>query len=89
MAYITDAKHLDKEVIDRLHHIPTLIINALRIKDHLSHMSLKEALDVIQQIEPQQAYLIHMSHDMGKECDAKLLLPDNVQFAHDCQIIKI
>ncbi len=86
-AYITDAKHIDDEVIDRLCGIRTLIINSLRIKNHISHMSLHETLEVIDRIAPEQAYLIHMSHDMGRESEASKLLPPNVHFAHDGMII--
>ena len=89
MAYITDAKHIDDEVIDRLHGIGTLVINALRIREHLSHMSLSEALSVISRIAPRRTYLIHMSHDMGLEREAAKMLPHTVNFAHDGLVIAI
>lgn len=89
MAYITDAKHIDEDVIDRLHGIGTLIINSLRIKEHISHMTLAETLNVIKRVNPARAYLIHMSHDMGKESQAAHLLPPNTEFAYDGLIIKI
>ena len=89
MAYITDAKHLDDNVITTLQGIGTLIINSLRINEHISHMSLAETLEVIKRITPSRAYLIHMSHDMGKESIASQLLPSGVEFAHDGQIIAI
>lgn len=89
MAYITDAKHIDDEVIDRLHGIGTLVINALRIREHLSHMSLSEALSVISRIAPRRTYLIHMSHDMGFERKAASLLPPDVYFAHDGMVITV
>lgn len=89
VAYITDAKHIGDDVIERLKGIPTLIINALRINEHLSHMTLAQALDTIDRIAPSQAYLIHMSHDMGLEREAAKLLPPMVHFAHDRQVIVV
>ena len=89
MAYITDAKHIDDAVIKRLHGIRTLVINALRLRDHLSHMSLQESLDAIAGICPSHAYLIHMSHDMGLEREAAKLLPQNVSFAYDGLIVPV
>lgn len=88
-AYITDAKHIDNEVIQQLNGIPTLIINALRISEHISHMSLSQALEVIERIAPARTYLIHMSHDMGLEREAAKTLPHTVNFAHDGLVITI
>ena len=89
MAYITDAKYIDDNVIARLKGIPVLIINSLRISEHLSHMSLAETLSVVSKIKPQRAYLIHMSHDMGLHDEISKKLPPNVQFAYDGLIIKL
>lgn len=83
MAYITDAKTIDDTVIESLRGIDTLIINALRIKPHMSHMSLSESLEIISRIMPRQAYLIHISHDMGQHEHVSKLLPKNVHLAYD------
>lgn len=88
LAYITDAKYISQQQIDRLHHVPLLVINALRFKEHISHMTLAESLDVISQIQPQSAYLIHMSHDMGLHSETSKLLPPNVHFAYDGLIVR-
>ena len=84
-----EAKHIDNEVIQQLNGIPTLIINALRISEHISHMSLSQALEVIERIAPARTYLIHMSHDMGLEREAAKMLPHTVNFAHDGLVIAI
>ncbi len=89
IAYITDAKYIDDNVIARLKGIPLLVINSLRISEHMSHMSLAETLSVISKIQPEKAYLIHMSHDMGLHEEASKMLPSNVRFAYDGLILKI
>lgn len=83
MAYITDAKTIDDATLCRIAGIDTLIINALRIEPHMSHMSLSETLAVIQRVKPRRALLIHMSHQMGLHSEASALLPDGVQLAYD------
>ena len=53
LAYITDAKTIDDEVIDKLKNVPLLVINSLRAEgEHLSHMCLNETLAVIDRIKP-------------------------------------
>ena len=45
--------------------------------------SLNQALDVIKVTRPRQAYLTHMSHQMGLHEQAQKLLPSGCAFAYD------
>ena len=83
LAYITDAKTIPDSTIEMIRGIDTLVINALRIKEHISHMTLSQALDVIQQVKPRVAYLTHVSHDMGFHDEVSARLPENVKLAYD------
>lgn len=89
LAYITDAKVIAGDVIDRLKGVPLLVINSLRVGQHLSHMCLDETLDVINQIKPGHAYLIHMSDRMGLHADSPKLLPEGVELAYDGLKVKV
>ena len=89
MAYITDAKTIDDYVIESLKGIDTLIINALRIKPHMSHMSLAESLAIVKQISPKRTFLIHISHDMGLHANVSQILPAGVCLAYDGLTITI
>ena len=90
LAYITDAKTIDRAVIDNLKGVPLLVINSLRVEDtHLSHMCLEETLEVIDLIKPGQAYLIHMSDRMGLHAESPKLLPKGVSLAYDGLIVKV
>jgi phosphoribosyl 1,2-cyclic phosphate phosphodiesterase len=60
-----------------------LVINGLRPEKHLSHFSLEEAIEVIQQIKPKQAYITHISHQMGLHHQVNSELPANIQLAYD------
>jgi phosphoribosyl 1,2-cyclic phosphate phosphodiesterase len=83
LAYITDAKVVPDSTIEILRGIDTLVINALRTKEHISHMTLSQALDVINAIKPRIAYLTHLSHDMGLHNEVSRRLPANIKLAHD------
>ena len=90
MAYITDAKTIDDEVVDSLQGVPLLVINALRKSgEHLSHMCLPETLQIIDRIKPERACLIHMSDRIGLHADSHKLLTPNVELAYDGQIVKV
>lgn len=83
LAYITDAKVVPDSTIEMLRGVDTLVINALRTKEHISHMTLAQALDVINAIKPRIAYLTHLSHDMGLHNEVSRRLPEDVKIAYD------
>ena len=83
LAYITDAKFVPDATVEALKGIDTLVINALRLKEHVSHMSLEQSREVISRIGPRRAFLTHISHDMPPVHEAARLLPANVSFAYD------
>lgn len=89
LGYVTDCKTMPESTINALQHIDTLVVNALRHEEHLSHLTLKEALKLIEQIQPRVAYLTHVSHQMGLHEVISKDLPDNVHLAYDGLEIQI
>ena len=89
LAYITDFKDIDKAEIEKLKGVKVLVINALRFTPHDSHFSVTEALEVIDQVKPERAYLTHMSHEIGLHAQAECQLPHNVKFAYDTLKIEL
>jgi phosphoribosyl 1,2-cyclic phosphate phosphodiesterase len=81
--YITDAKTIsDKEKL-KVKGSKVLVINALRKENHVSHFTLTEALNFIKEINPDKAYLTHLSHQMGLHEELSKELPSNVEIAYD------
>ncbi len=89
LTYITDAKTVSENEIEKVKGSKVLVVNALRIKEHISHFNLEEALIFIKKVNPDKAYLTHISHLMGKHKDVVKLLPDNVFLAYDGLKIKV
>ena len=83
LAYITDAKTIDGSTISLMRGVDTLVLNALRLNSHPTHLSLDEALGIISRINPRQAYLIHASHQIGLHAEVQKSLPDGVTQAYD------
>lgn len=83
LAYITDANYMAPEEMAKLKGVKVLVINALRREKHFSHYSLPEALEVIETVAPERAYLTHMSHEMGLHAEVSATLPPHVELAYD------
>jgi phosphoribosyl 1,2-cyclic phosphate phosphodiesterase len=81
--YITDAKAIADEEIEKIKGTKILIINALRREEHISHFNLEEALAMIEKIKPKKALLTHCSHNMGLHKEVSKELPPNVALGYD------
>jgi phosphoribosyl 1,2-cyclic phosphate phosphodiesterase len=55
----------------------------LRKEKHVSHYNLEEALNVINFLKPEYAYLTHISHLMGFHKDLEKEIPPEVRVAYD------
>ncbi|GIV28319.1 MAG: MBL fold metallo-hydrolase [Bacteroidia bacterium] len=83
VAYITDANYISDVEKNKIKNLEVLIVNALRREKHVSHFTLNEALQLIQEVNPRRAYLTHISHQLGKHEEVSRELPDNVFVAYD------
>ncbi len=88
-AYITDAKYIPESTISKLKGVNTLVLNALRQESHPSHFNLTEALNIIDTIKPERAYLTHISHHMGFHEEVQKLLPEHVFLAYDGLVLEL
>ena len=89
LAYLTDFKTIAEAELQKLQGVEVLVINALRFEPHDSHLSVNEALAIVERVAPKRAYFTHMSHDIGLHCVANLRLPDGVEFAYDGLKIRV
>ena len=84
-AYITDCKTMGDESYTLLQGVDTLVINALRHEEHLSHMNIAQAIEAARRIGAKRVFFTHMSHQIGPA--AQLQLPDGMMLAHDFMTI--
>lgn len=89
MAYLTDANHVEPAEMEKLKGLKVLVVNALRKEKHFSHYCLPEALELIRSVAPRQAYLTHISHEMGLHAEVEKELPEGVQLAYDGLAVEI
>lgn len=81
--YITDANRIDAAEKEKICGSSVVVLNALRIKEHVSHFTLDEAVDIIKQLKVKKAYFTHISHQLGRHEDVNRTLPENIQLAYD------
>ena len=82
VAFCTDVSTIPADSREQLRNLDVLVLNTLRHKPHPTHLHLDAALNLIRQLQPRQAYLTHMSHELDYD---ELLkeLPPNVAPAFD------
>lgn len=81
--YITDANKIDEEEKAKIRGSKALVLNALRKTEHISHFTLDQAVALAQELEVENTYLIHLSHQMGKHVDVEKELPKGIHIAYD------
>lgn len=81
--YITDAKTIAPEELEKIRGTKVLVVNALRETEHYSHLSIPQALALVEEIQPEVAYFTHMSHQFGLHAEMEQRLPANVRIAYD------
>jgi phosphoribosyl 1,2-cyclic phosphate phosphodiesterase len=87
--YITDAKTISDSEIEKIKGTKVLIVNALHEYEHISHFNLSEALDFIELIKPEKAFLTHISHLFGTSEYIQSILPKNVFLAQDGIVLSV
>lgn len=81
--YLTDVKTIAPEELEKIKGSKVVVVNALRQEPHISHFNLEEALDFIELIKPEKAYLTHISHLLGFHNEVEKSLPNSVHLAYD------
>ncbi len=81
--YITDVNHISNQEKEKIKGSKVLVVSALQKEKHISHFTLQEAIELVNELEVPQAYFIHMSHRLGKHADIEKELPDHIHLAYD------
>ncbi len=88
VAYCTDTNGIPPESMARLEGLDVLIIDALRIRPHVTHFSLDEAIDVARKLRPKRTIFTHISHDLG-HARTNAMLPAGMELGYDGQRIAL
>jgi len=81
--YITDASYISAKEKEKIKGSKVVVLNALRREKHISHFTLDEAVELLTELNPEKAYLIHISHQLGLHDNISKELPGFIELAHD------
>ena len=81
-AYVTDCNEIPRQAMVQLRGLDVLVLGALRHKGHPTHFTVDEAVEVVAELAPRQAYLTHIAHDLDHQATNDYL-PDGVELAYD------
>jgi phosphoribosyl 1,2-cyclic phosphate phosphodiesterase len=83
LTYITDANSIPEKAREQIKGSKMLVLNALRwTPSHPTHFTIPEAVELAQQLDVPQTYLIHMSSHVNHE-ETNNKLPENIRLAYD------
>lgn len=82
-SYITDAKTIADETLEKVKGTRILVVNALQREEHISHFTLDEAISFSQKVGAQTTYFTHISHNLGLHAIVEKDLPTNIKLAYD------
>ena len=82
-SYITDANYISDHEKEKIKNSKVLVLNALRREPHISHFTLDQAIELVNELKPEKAYFTHISHQLGLHGDVEKELPQNIEIAYD------
>jgi phosphoribosyl 1,2-cyclic phosphate phosphodiesterase len=82
LAYVPDCKSMPEGTIDLIRGVDVMLLDALRYREHMTHMTIDESVALLQQIGAGQSYLVHLCHNVDHASqDAKL--PEGINVSYD------
>lgn len=81
--YITDAKRIDEKEMEKVKGCQALVLNTLRKQTHISHFTLSEAIEIVQELGIPEGYFTHISHQLGRHQEIEQDLPPGIHMAYD------
>ncbi|WP_199117512.1 MBL fold metallo-hydrolase [Pedobacter sp. ASV28] len=81
--YITDAKTISDESLEKMKGTKVLVLNALQKENHISHLTFDEAIEMAEKIGAETTYFTHISHNLGLHAEVEKELPPNIKLAFD------
>ncbi|MGI8950423.1 MAG: MBL fold metallo-hydrolase [Chitinophagaceae bacterium] len=87
--YITDANKINGKEKELIKNSKIIVLNALRKETHLSHFTLSEAINLVEELQIPQAYFTHISHQLGKHETINKFLPKHIRLAYDGLVINV
>ena len=87
--YLTDVSFVSEREKEKMKGAEVIVLDALRKTPHISHFTMEQAVELLEELKPKQGYLIHISHLMGKHNEVVKELPNFIKPSHDGLILEL
>lgn len=89
ISYITDVKEVPEHTRELIKGSKLLVLGGLRWSpEHPTHMTIPEAVELAEELDVPQTYLIHMNSFVNHE-ESNKKLPDHIQLAYDQLMVEV
>jgi phosphoribosyl 1,2-cyclic phosphate phosphodiesterase len=82
VAYLTDVSEIPESSYPLLQDLEVLILDTLRPFPHPTHLTVEQALSVMERLRVPKGYCTHIAHELGHE-ETNARLPPHVRLAYD------
>ncbi len=87
--YLTDVSFVSEREKEKMKGAEVIVLDALRKTPHISHFTMDQAVELLEELKPKQGYLIHISHLMGMHNEVVKELPNFIKPAHDGLVLSL
>ena len=87
--YLTDVSFVSEREKEKMKGAEVIVLDALRKIPHISHFTMEQAVELLEELKPKQGYLIHISHLMGKHNEVVKELPNFIKPAYDGLVLSL
>ena len=82
LGYIPDCASMSDDVVARLGGLDVMILDALRIAPHSTHLCLADSLAYLRRIGARRSFITHLGHDLDHGA-TQAGLPDGIEVSYD------
>ncbi len=82
LAYLTDVSEIPEASYPLLQDLEVLVLDTLRPRPHPTHLTVEQAVGVMERLKVPKGYCTHIAHELGHE-ETNAQLPPHVRLAYD------
>ncbi|MBN2300991.1 MAG: MBL fold metallo-hydrolase [Lentisphaerae bacterium] len=88
VGYFPDCHEMSPAVIEKLRGIDIMILDALRYREHRTHLTVEASIAILKQIGAHSSYMTHMCHDVDHD-ELEDSLPTGMHVSYDGLVLTL
>ncbi len=87
LGYVPDCKSMDDAIVRCFAGVDVMILDALRYREHNTHLTVKQSIEILSRIRAGRSFIIHMCHDLDHE-EVQQALPEGIEVSYDGLVLE-